>query len=85
MYEHGRIHLEIPVQEWITQATEDAQIISLPVSCVIAGLVAALPEYHKDPQDRIIIATSINHEARLVSADTKFSEYQEIKETLVSV
>ncbi|WP_045221377.1 type II toxin-antitoxin system VapC family toxin [Desulfonatronum thioautotrophicum] len=83
--EHGRIHLEIPVQEWITQATEDANIISLPVSCAIAGLAAALPEHHKDPQDRIIIATSINHEARLVSADSKFSEYREIKETLVSV
>ncbi|GAB6057083.1 type II toxin-antitoxin system VapC family toxin [Desulfonatronum parangueonense] len=73
--EHGRIHLEIPVQEWITQATEDAHIISLPVSCEIACLAAALPEHHKDPQDRIIIATSINHEARLVSADSKFSEY----------
>lgn len=85
LYEHGRIHLGIPVQEWITQATEGAQIISLQITCTIASLAAALPEHHKDPQDRIIIATSINHEARLVSADSKFSEYQEIKETLVSV
>jgi PIN domain nuclease of toxin-antitoxin system len=85
LYDHGRIHLEIPVQEWITQATEDAQIISLPVSCAISSLAAALPEHHKDPQDRIIIATTINHEARLVSADSKFSEYQEIKEYLVSM
>lgn len=85
LYDHGRIHLKIPVQEWITEATEDAQIVSLPVSCAIAGLAAALPEHHKNPQDRIIIATSINYEARLVSADGKFGEYQEIKAFLVSI
>jgi PIN domain nuclease of toxin-antitoxin system len=83
LFDHERIHLEIPVQEWISQATEDAQIICLPVSCKIASLAAALPEHHKDPQDRIIIATAISHETQLVSADGKFGEYQEIREHLV--
>ena len=81
--DHERIHLEIPVQEWIYQATEDAQIFCLPISCKIASLAAALPEHHKDPQDRIIIATAITHETQLVSADNKFDEYQEIRELLI--
>lgn len=85
LYNHGRIHLEIPVQEWIYQATDGAQIITLPVSCAVASLAATLPEHHKDPQDRIIIASSINHEARIVSADSKFGEYQEIKKYLISI
>lgn len=85
LYHHERIHLEIPVQEWISQATEDAQIICLPVSCKIASLAAALPEHHKDPQDRIIIATAISHETQIVSADSNFSEYQEIEGRLITI
>jgi len=34
--DHKRILLEIPIQEWIAQATDDATIICLPVSCKIA-------------------------------------------------
>lgn len=83
--DHGRIQLEIPVQEWISQATDDAQLMCLPVTCTIASLAAALPEHHKDPQDRIIIATAISHEAQIVSSDGKFSEYQEIERLLISI
>ena len=83
LYDHKRILLEIPVQEWITQATDAANIICLPVSCKIAGLAGELPEHHKDPQDRIIIATAICHTSQLISADSQFSEYQELKDLLI--
>lgn len=85
LYDHGRIQLEIPVQEWISQATDDAQIMCLPVTCTIASLAATLPEHHKDPQDRIIIATAMSHAAQLVSADGNFPEYREIEKLLISI
>ena len=85
LYDHKRILLEISVQEWITQATEEASIICLPVSCKIASLAAELPEHHKDPQDRIIIATAICHTSQLISADRQFFEYQEMKNLLISI
>jgi hypothetical protein len=43
-----------------------------------------LPEHHKDPTDRLIIATAIEHQARLVSVDTRFPEYLELTELLVT-
>lgn len=82
---HKRIILEIPVQEWITQATENAGIICLPVSCKIAKLAAELPEHHKDPQDRIVIATAISSASQIISADNQFKEYEEIKTLLMSI
>ncbi len=85
LYDHERIFLKIPVQDWISKATEDADIICLPVSCMIASLAAALPEHHKDPQDRIIIATAISHETQLISADSNFPEYKEIEGILISI
>ena len=83
--DHKRILLEIPIQEWIAQATDDATIICLPVSCKIASLAAELPEHHKDPQDRIIISTSICHTSQLISADSQFSKYKEMKGLLISI
>ena len=82
---HKRILLEIPIQEWIAQATDDASIICLPVSCMIASLAADLPKHHKDPQDRIIMATAICHTSQLISADSQFSEYHEMKDLLISI
>jgi PIN domain nuclease of toxin-antitoxin system len=46
-------------------------------------LAASLPEHHKDPQDRLIIATSVIHNSRLISADSQFSLYDEIDHFLV--
>lgn len=42
-----------------------------------------MPEHHSDPQDRIIIATSLAHDARLMSSDKKFSLYKELKNILI--
>lgn len=85
LYDHKRILLDIPIQEWIAQSTDNAGIICLPVSCKIASLAAELPEHHKDPQDRIIIATAICHTSQLISADSQFSEYQEMRDLLISI
>ncbi|WP_343123118.1 PIN domain-containing protein [Chrysiogenes arsenatis] len=42
-----------------------------------------LPEHHTDPQDRLIIATALNHNAKLLSADSKFKLYRELEGLLV--
>jgi PIN domain nuclease of toxin-antitoxin system len=44
----------------------------------------SLPEHHKDPADRLIIATSIEHQARLVSNDERFCDYAELAGLLVA-
>lgn len=42
-----------------------------------------LPEHHSDPQDRLIMATALEHNAGLLSADTKFKLYEELESILV--
>jgi PIN domain nuclease of toxin-antitoxin system len=42
-----------------------------------------VPEHHSDPQDRIIIATSLFHNGRLMSADGKFPHYKELNGRLL--
>jgi PIN domain nuclease of toxin-antitoxin system len=61
---HNRIAMDIPIKDWLTQATVEAGIICIPPTCAIASLAAELPEHHKDPQDRLsslrLFASSCN-------------------------
>ena len=79
---HGRIVLQFPVSGWLDQVEENGVAI-IPVSRSIAERAVSLPEHHKDPVDRIIIATAVEHQAQLLSVDERFPDYQELRGLLV--
>lgn len=81
---HGRIDLDMSFDEWLRQVEADRMIQFLPVTPWIGARAVALPEHHKDPQDRIIIATALHGNARLISFDTQFPFYQELDGLLIS-
>ncbi|WP_437604292.1 PIN domain-containing protein [Sorangium sp. So ce590] len=45
----------------------------------MAAKSAALPDLHRDPIDRVIIATAIDHNAELVSKDELVSRYPGVR------
>ncbi|MDA8413566.1 MAG: PIN domain-containing protein, partial [Desulfobacteraceae bacterium] len=55
----------------------------LPITPAIASRAVALPEHHSDPQDRIIIASAIEHNAKLMSNDRKFPLYLDLEGRLL--
>ena len=79
-----RIELTIPVDQWLEEALTGSNVQSLPITSDIAYLTATLPEHHKDPADRIIIATSILNDTKLISLDTVFPLYSELQDRLIS-
>ncbi|MDD2501859.1 MAG: type II toxin-antitoxin system VapC family toxin [Geobacter sp.] len=81
---HGRIELEISLDEWFSGVFSDAGVNCLPITAEIARLAASLPEHHKDPQDRLIIATSIIHNLPVISADKQFLLYDKINSLLIT-
>jgi len=80
---HGRIDLGISIEEWFGEFEASDAVIFLPLTAAIARQAVALPEHHKDPQDRIIIATSLVHDAHLISLDVAFPRYQELQGRLI--
>lgn len=80
---HRRISLPCQPVEWFEKALSQSGIILLPITPAIAARAVDLPEHHSDPQDRIIIATAIEHQALLMSDDRKFSTYMELNGCLV--
>jgi PIN domain nuclease of toxin-antitoxin system len=80
---HGRIDLGMDFDEWLKEVEQQGNIGFLPVTPWIGARAVALPEHHKDPQDRLIIATALYHNARLISFDASFPFYQELNGILI--
>jgi PIN domain nuclease of toxin-antitoxin system len=80
----GRITLPCPQAEWFAKALDGSGVSLLPITPMVATLAVGLMEHHSDPQDRIIIATAIANSGTLISADTKFPLYDELKGRLLA-
>ena len=65
-----RIELEIPLRDWLERATAAPLVQCLPISPAVAAEVAALPStFHRDPADRIIVASARVLGATLLTRD----------------
>ena len=55
----GRIRLALPLREWLDKAVAPPLVQRHGISPAIAAEVAALPDsFHRDPADRILVATA---------------------------
>jgi PIN domain nuclease of toxin-antitoxin system len=75
---HGRVSLPLDRVRWFERALEGSGIALAPLTPHISSIAVDLPEHHRDPQDRLIIATAIAYDAYLMSADSQFPKYKEL-------
>ncbi|HBM15817.1 MAG TPA: PIN domain nuclease [Lentisphaeria bacterium] len=75
----GRLELPIAFDKWTDEICSQYSLTILPVTKSIAVYTAELPEIHRDPFDRIIIATAAINNMKIVTADKIFTEYKNIK------
>lgn len=70
----GKIELNRPVDRWLREASADLLLLDLPVEVVLES--TRLPgAFHKDPADRLIVATARVHGLTLVTADRPILDY----------
>ena len=69
--------LEIPVSPalFADMLVKQYGMKELPLDNAIMLRASALPEIHKDPADRFIIATALLNECVVVTGDHRFPEY----------
>lgn len=76
-----RIELDRPVREWLEELIAPPYVESVKITPAIAAQVAALPDsFHRDPADRIIVASALVLGATLLTTDQRI-----IKSKLVKV
>jgi PIN domain nuclease of toxin-antitoxin system len=73
----GRVDLYQPVPAWFGDALGALQAAAIPASVSIALRAGSLDprKFHGDPIDRLIYATAVEHDARLVTADERLRKF----------
>ena len=79
----GRLALLCSAEEWCQGALKPAGIELFPLTSKIVTRSVDLSPVHKDPFDRLIIATALEYEANLASMDGLFSQYSELDTCLM--
>ncbi|MGL4884004.1 MAG: type II toxin-antitoxin system VapC family toxin [Waterburya sp.] len=75
-----RIILPLPIQEWFEIALSQEGIILISITPAIAIDAQTLPDdFHKDPADRIIVATARVSDIPIVTVDKKILDYSFVK------
>ena len=75
LYSLGRIALTIPLREWLDQAAAPPLVRRQGISPAIAAELAALPDsFHRDPADRVLVATALVLGATLLTQDRKITD-----------
>lgn len=77
---HGRIALAKPALEWIRENLPAARLQVLPLTPEVAVEAANLPgEFHRDPADRIIVATAPVLNCPVVTSDERILRYPHVQ------
>ncbi|MDY6898080.1 MAG: type II toxin-antitoxin system VapC family toxin [Cyanobacteriota bacterium] len=71
----GKLNLPEPPETYIPSRLTMNRFESLPIQMVHALQVVNLPDFHRDPFDRIIIAQSQVEKMPIVTVDTKITQY----------
>ncbi|MGF6266765.1 PIN domain nuclease of toxin-antitoxin system [Paraburkholderia youngii] len=69
--------LEVDVNLLVSEI-EASGFLELPVRAVHAALVRDLPDIHKDPFDRLLVAQALSEPLRLLSSDGHLSKYTDL-------
>jgi PIN domain nuclease of toxin-antitoxin system len=80
--ERKRITVDVPVRSWLEGL--GAQVRTVGVTPAIAAGAAALPSsFPRDPMDRLIYATAIEHGVKLVTRDRAIAEHDKPRSLVV--
>ena len=71
----GKVELGVEAGDFLSDLVNQYGLVSIPVTDEIATASAELPDFHKDPVDRIIIATALLRNQTIVTGDGKFAQY----------
>lgn len=80
--ERGRIAVDVPIRSWLEDL--GAHLRTVGITPAIADSAAGLPSsFPRDPTDRIIYATAIEHGVKLVTKDQAIAAHDKPRSLVV--
>lgn len=74
-YARGRLELPEPPDQYVARRLVQHRFIALPIRLSHALQVYTLPEFHRDPFDRLLIVQSQMEAMPLLSVDAEVARY----------
>lgn len=74
-YQSGGLELPLDASLWYRRTLEQHSLLELPLDGELCLLSTRLPQHHRDPCDRFIIAAALRNRWPVVTADRKFEPY----------
>jgi PIN domain nuclease of toxin-antitoxin system len=71
----GRVRLKVPLATLFTDGLAALRFQLLPIRLPYVVAVSELPQHHRDPFDRLLVATARAERLTVVSADREFKRY----------
>ena len=71
----GKLALDLPIMELVSQGCDKNGILLLNIELAHIDMLGKLPDRHKDPFDRLLIAQAISEKLTMLSADQAFAGY----------
>jgi PIN domain nuclease of toxin-antitoxin system len=71
----NKLTLSPPYRQRMTQAMHDLGVGVLPITVESADVLIELPQHHRDPFDRLLVAQATVENVPLVSNDAIFDQY----------
>ncbi len=62
----------------VAEAIEQSGFSELPITAQHAAGVQQLPDHHRDPFDRLLVAQALAEPLRLVSSDSQLAKYTDL-------
>lgn len=80
LIEKKRLVLSMDIESWLEKVEQIDGVRFVPIDNEIGIKANRLPgKFHKDPADRMIVATARKYAIPLVTADQKILAYQHLK------
>ena len=80
MVTKGRINVKIDPKRWLNNSIDNSGLRVIELTPEIAMESCNLPgDFHKDPADRIIVATARAHNLTLLTKDRRIIEYPHVQ------
>lgn len=80
LIQRGRLELTMPMDEWIDRVGALPWVTFVPVDNRVAIRSVQLDDFaHRDPADRMIVATTLVLNATLVTGDARLRSYKHVR------
>ena len=83
LVKNGKLALPVAIDDWMPMALGGSGVDVIKIGEEVAVASAMLPDVHRDPADRLIIATAVSSHCMLATYDETIPKYDAMRDRII--